>query len=67
VAEPRAVIVSEALRTCFRSNAKIPLAGTVTAERIATPARFTVPVTTELDVFVSTIFVTTVVVAAGTV
>ena len=67
VAEAPPVIVLVATKTCLRSMNEDELAATVTAVASAVPFKAKVKVCEEAEVLVATMFVTTVVVEAGTV
>ena len=67
VADAKPVIVWVAASTCLRSIAVMLLAGTDTADAIATPLSASVNVPAVPAVLVTTMLLTTVVVAEGTV
>ncbi len=67
VAEAPPVIVLVVANTCFRSINEDELAATVTAVASAVPFKAKVKVCEDAEVLVATMFVTTVVVEAGTV
>jgi hypothetical protein len=67
VAEAPPVIVLVVAKTCFRSINEDELAAMLTVVARAVPLRAKVKVCAEAEVLVATMFVTTVVVEAGTV